>query len=223
MNYSEKSHQELFEAKKNLLHQASQFIPFDGWSKSCFVEAAQNANLSVEEAYFLFPNGVRDLAVFFHEYGDTKMIEILQNENFDDLRFRDKISQAVWIRLKVNESERHLVRRCMAYFSLPQNFALGSKLIWGTADKIWNFFEDQSEDYNWYSKRMILSGVITSSFFYFIGDNSEGNLSTKDFIDRKIRNIMSFEKYKSYVQKNPVMSPFFRIMERFVKKPPSKI
>ncbi|MCY4445491.1 MAG: COQ9 family protein [Rhodobacteraceae bacterium] len=223
MNIPKNRHTQIFDTKLKILQQASRFVPFDGWSRSCFIESVQNAEVSLDEAYFVFPKGARDLAIFFHEYGDTKMLEHLQNENFEDLSYSEKIAQAVWLRIKVIESERHLVRRGIAYFSLPQNFALGTSLIWATADKIWNFFEDHSEDYNWYSKRMILSGVITSALFFYIGDESEGNMETKFFIDRQIAKVMSFERYKSYAQNNPIMSPVFRIMERFIKKPSSKI
>ena len=87
------------------------------------------------------------------------------------------------------------------FFALPHNFLDGSKLIWGTADKIWNFLGDKSEDYNFYTKRAILSGVYSSVILFWLGDDSEGNTATWGFLDRRIQNVMQFENLKARIKK----------------------
>jgi ubiquinone biosynthesis protein COQ9 len=75
-------------------------------------------------------------------------------------------------------------------------------LIWGTSDLIWTTLGDTSDDYNWYSKRTILSGVYSATLLYWLGDQSDGHADTWDFLDRRIDNVMQFEKTKAKLREN---------------------
>ena len=104
----------------------------------------------------------------------------------------------------------------MALFSLPQHAAEGSALIWGTADAIWTALGDTSDDVNWYSKRTILSGVFGSSVLYWLGDTTEGESATRAFIERRIGNVMQFEKFKAQVRSNPALKPLVSFGENLL-------
>ena len=48
----------------------------------------------------------------------------------------------------------------VAFWVRPMRKFEGAKLVWKTADKIWNWAGDTSSDYNYYTKRALLSAVI---------------------------------------------------------------
>lgn len=203
--------------KEKILYQALELIPYDGWTRHCFETALANANVDLETGYRLFPKGENDLPHFFHKYGDTKMLETLGNTDLSDLRYSEKIAKAVWIRVSVWEDvdlNQVLVKKVLSTYALPANFFPGTKLVWNTADKIWDFMGDTSEDYNWYTKRMILSGIISSTFLFYIGDKSEGFADTRDFINRRISDVMEFEKVKTQAKNNPLFAPVFKTLEK---------
>jgi len=200
--------------KDKILEHALQHVPFDGWTKVAFESALQDASIKLETGYQLFPKGEADLTLYFHEYGDKKMLEALAETDLGALRYSEKIAEAIWLRVTVVESHQILIKKLMATFLLPVNMLPGTKLVWGTADKIWNFMDDDSEDYNWYTKRMILSGIISSTFLFFIGDHSEGFIDTREFINRRINDVMDFEKLKSHARGNPIFKPLFRTLEK---------
>ena len=200
--------------KDKVLEHALQHVPFDGWTKAAFESALEDANLDLETGYRLFPKGEADLPIYFHEYGDKKMLEALAEADLYAMRYSEKIAEAIWLRVTVVESHQILIRKLMATFLLPINMLPGTKLVWGTADKIWTFMDDDSEDYNWYTKRMILSGIISSTFLFFIGDRSEGCIDTREFIHRRINDVMEFEKIKSHAKGNPIFKPLFRTLEK---------
>jgi ubiquinone biosynthesis protein COQ9 len=66
---------------------------------------------------------------------------------------------------------------------------------------IWRAIGDTSTDFNFYTKRGLLSGVLTSTMIYWFGDNSEGNDETWKFLDRRIADVMQIEKVKAAVVK----------------------
>jgi ubiquinone biosynthesis protein COQ9 len=191
-----------------LLDAALNHAVFDGWSAATLEAARTDLGMSAAEAKALFPRGAVDLALAYHRRGDAAMVEALQAEDLSAMRFRDRIAHAVRLRLELADKE--LVRRGMSLFALPQYAADGSKALWGTAGLIWETLGDSSKDINWYTKRASLSAVYSATVLYWLGDDSEGGQATWDFLDRRIDNVMSFEKMKAKVKQNPAVDAFMK-------------
>ncbi|OOY28967.1 ubiquinone biosynthesis protein [Thioclava sp. L04-15] len=196
-------HLDMDRARSELLAAIKPHVPFDGWSEPAFKEAVADLGLDPGLARVICPRGAVDLAVAYHREGDAAMLKRLEETDLSGLKFRDRIAAAVRFRLEASDAE--LVRRGAAIFALPQNAATGSKLIWETCDRIWNVLGDQSRDYNWYTKRMTLSGVYSATVLYWMGDESEGHADTWAFLDRRIEGVMQFEKVKGAAMKLPLL------------------
>lgn len=190
-------------AAARLLEAALPHVPFDGWSETTLRAAIADSDVAEGLARALFPRGGIDLAVAYHRQGDTRMVAALAASDLAAMRFRDRIAHAVKLRLDVVE-DRELVRRGTTLFSLPQHAPEGAKLIWGTADAIWDALGDTTRDLNWYSKRATLSAVYGSTVLYWLGDDSLGHQATWDFLDRRIEDVMQIEKLKAAVKANPI-------------------
>jgi ubiquinone biosynthesis protein COQ9 len=189
-------------AKERLLAAALPHVPFDGWSAATLAAAVTDSRLDGRLALALFPRGGVDLAVAYHKAGDARMAEALAAEDLGALRYRDRIARAVLLRLEGAGKEP--VRRGSALFALPQHAAEGAGLIWGTADAIWRALGDSSADLNWYTKRATLSAVYAATVLFWLGDTSEGNAATREFLDRRIEDVMQIEKVRAGFRNNPV-------------------
>lgn len=189
--------------KTRLLEAAEMHVTFDGWSKATFDAAIADSGVDSTLAHAMCPRGAVDLAVAYHQRGDAQMVAAMASADFSELKIREKITQAVRIRLELCP-DREVVRRGSTLFALPQHAATGAGLIWGTADAIWTAIGDASQDINWYSKRATLSGVYGATVLYWLGDDSEAHTATWAFLDRRIENVMQFEKTKAQVQNSPL-------------------
>jgi ubiquinone biosynthesis protein COQ9 len=189
-------------ALKRLVEAALPHVAFEGWSEAALRDAIADSGLAPGLARALVPRGGVDLALAYHHQGDQRMVAALAATDLSALRFRDKIAQAV--RLRLSDADREVVRRGSALFALPQHAADGAKAIWGTADAIWTALGDNSQDVNWYSKRATLSAVYGATVLYWLGDDSEAHVATWDFLDRRIDNVMAFEKTKAAFRENPL-------------------
>lgn len=213
---------------ENLLDAILPHVAFDGWSPEAFAAAAQDSDLSLEEARAACPRGATDLAILFHEKGDVAMVEALKAADLSDMRFRDKVAHAIALRLAV-VGDKEAVRRGSTLFALPHMAPIGTKLIWGTADAIWTALGDTSDDVNWYTKRATLSAVYGSVVLYWLGDDSVDGQATEAFIDRRIENVMQFESLKAAVTNNPLTKPLAAALGQFTSgikapgKPPSDL
>ncbi|MBO9395650.1 COQ9 family protein [Shimia sp. R9_2] len=189
--------------KPRLLDAAEMHVPFDGWSEATFTAAIADSGVDATVARAICPRGAVDLAVAFHKRGDSQMVAAMGEAAVAEMKIREKITHAVRLRLELCP-DRELVRRGSTLFALPQHAATGAQLIWGTADAIWNAIGDTSRDLNWYTKRATLSAVYSSTVLYWLGDDSEGNTATWAFLDRRIENVMQFEKTKARFNKSPL-------------------
>ena len=194
------------DAKTKILDASLPHVTFDGWSKETFDAAIVESGVDPALAHSLFPRGAFDLVVAFHKRGDAQMVARLKSENLLSMRFRDRIAAGVRFRLEAAAKDKEAVRRGTALFALPMNAGDGAKLVWGTADAIWIALGDQSKDHNWYTKRATLSAVYGSTVLFWLGDESEDHAATWEFLDRRIDNVMQFEKVKAKVNANPVAS-----------------
>jgi ubiquinone biosynthesis protein COQ9 len=148
------------------------------------------------------------------------MVAALDADDLDEMRFRDRVAHAIRVRLA--DADKEIVRRGSALFALPHMAADGAKLIWGTADAVWTALGDTSNDVNWYTKRATLSAVYGSVVLFWLGDDGTG---LDDFIDRRIDNVMQFEKVKAQVNKNPLLKPLTGPLARMASmiKAPARI
>lgn len=188
--------------KESLLDAALPHVAFDGWSEACFLAAARDAGIEPGLALVACPRRALDLAAAYHRRGDVAMLAALAPERLEGLRFRDRIALAV--RLRLQSADREIVRRGAALFALPMNAPLGAKLMWGTADAIWRALGDTSDDINWYSKRATLSVVYSGTVLFWLGDDSTGQEASWAFLDRRIEDVMQFEKLKARMRDNAV-------------------
>lgn len=194
-------HLEVSRLRADLLAAIRPHVPFDGWSEPAFAAAVADLGIDPTLARLICPRGAIDLAVEYHRAADRALVAALEQSDLASLKFREKVAHAVKLRLGLVDPE--LVRRASAAFALPHTAATGARLVWETADVIWRALGDTSEDYNWYSKRLTLSGVISATLLFWMGDDSEDHAESWVFLDRRIENVMQFEKIKGRVMRLP--------------------
>ncbi len=165
-------------------------IPFDGWTQTALLAGAKDIDVSPALALNAFPGGARELAEAFSDHFDRLMLESLEAANLEDMRVRDRIALGVRRRLELLAEHREAVRRLLAFLALPQNAALGMKCLYRSVDAIWYAAGDRATDYNFYSKRMLLAGVTSTTTLCWLNDKSDGFAETWDFLERRIDEVM---------------------------------
>ena len=170
-------------------------VAFDGWSQKLLDEAIKAAAIDENVAVLAFPEGVGTLIAAFSAAGDSRMLENLPDGA--GVKIRERITEAVWTRLSVDEPHKEAARRAAGWLAVPGHQRQGGKLLFETANQMWRWAGDTATDYNYYSKRLILSGVIASTRLVWFDDKSDDHAETRAFLERRIDNVMQFEKVKA--------------------------
>src|SRR5262245_45929115 len=117
---------------------------FDGWTRGALSAAGRQLRLPMGEADRLFPGGPLQVLSHLSRRSDQRTVEDMEKEGVAGLKIRDRIKQAVRIRIERHAGEREAVRRALALLSLPFNAALALKLLYRTVDAIWYAAGDTS-------------------------------------------------------------------------------
>ena len=188
------------ELRRPLLQAALPHVPFDGWSEKVMTLAAQDLGLDPGLARLAFPGGPGDMIDLLAIGQDQKMRDVCTDDILQSLKIREKITLLVRRRIEAEQDIREAARRAVTWLALPINSAAGLKILYRTVDLMWKTIHDPSTDFNYYTKRLTLSAVYSSTLLYWLNDTSEDYAATWDFLDRRIENVMQFEKAKAQVR-----------------------
>ena len=189
------------ELRVPLLNAAKAHIPFEGWHSSTLESAAEDIGVSAAMAELAYPGGTADLLDAWLKSNDVKLQERLDALDLQSMKIRDRITKALQIKLELNAQDREIISRTVPSALMPDHAAVAAKALWRTCDLIWRAAGDTAMDFNHYPKRATLAAVYSSLLIYWLNDNSDGYADSHAFLDRRIENVMQFEKAKAHFRK----------------------
>ena len=170
---------------------------FDGWSNDALAMAAEELGVPADRARLAFPGGQAQMIGAWFDWVDRAMLAAFPAERIAALKIRERIRELVLFRLEAMAPQREALRRALAILAMPQNAPDAARLAWRAADRIWRVAGDTATDFNHYSKRAILIGVYGSTTLVFLDDDGPDLAETRAFLNRRIDDVMRFEKFKA--------------------------
>ncbi len=170
---------------------------FDGWSKTAVAAAARSEGVDPAVAALAFSGGAMDMIAAWIAAVDAAMEQTFADDALTGLSVRARIRRLVGFRLEALAGREEALRRTLAIMAMPQNAARALRLGWASADAMWRLAGDTATDYKPYSMRAILAGVYAATLAVLTTDESAGRAETYAFLDRRLADIMRFEKAKA--------------------------
>ena len=203
--------------RNKVLHAALAHAPFTGWTDALLRQAAKEAELPDGAETLYFPDGVLALIGYWREQINGRAKAQIIAEKLLDLKVRSAIRRGVWIWLSQLDGHEDAARRAASRLLMPDAAGQGPSQIWKSADMIWSAIGDTSVDGNYYSKRAILSAVLSSTLIVWLSDNENGadasvdnksgdnenrsgKLKTQAFLDKRLENVMQFGRVQSDIK-----------------------
>ena len=170
---------------------------FDGWNEKAVRAAAADLGVDGDIAALAFKGGAMELIEAWVDSVDAEMGRRLPSKKLDAMKIRERITALVATRLEIMAPNKDALRRAMATMAMPLNAVRAARMGWRTADRMWRLAGDTASDFNHYTKRMTLSAVYASTLAAFMNDEDKDFAETRNFLDRRIENVMQFEKAKA--------------------------
>ena len=170
---------------------------FDGWTAKAVDTAAGQLGIDPAQARLAFPKAKIDMIDAYIAAVDAAMAAQYPPDTIAAMKVRDRIRSQLWFRLETMAPAREALRSALAILAMPQNAPRALAIGWRTADLIWRNAGDTASDYNHYTKRLTLGAVYGSTLVAWLDDHSDGFADTAAFLDRRLGDVMRFEKWKA--------------------------
>ena len=180
---------------------------FDGWTDAAVVSAAAQLGIDPAQARLAFPKDAPHMIEAWIQGVDAALVAHFTPEVVAAMKVRDRIRSMIWFRLDVTAPAREASRKALAILAMPQNVALALRTNWRSSDLMWRLAGDTATDYNHYTKRLTLSAVYTSTLLAWLDDDSDGFADTRAVLDRRLGDVMKFEKWKSSWRGDSIRRP----------------
>ncbi|KAI8902480.1 COQ9-domain-containing protein [Globomyces pollinis-pini] len=177
------------ELQTQLLDASLLYVPEYGWTKTALMNGAESLGWT-SMSHGICKRGPIELVEHFIQTSTAQLSEELKSHpDFLDLKTTARIKRLVSIRLMMTSPYIDKWPQALSLMGLPQNAPNTVKQLAELVDEIWFLAGDQSIDLNWYSKRMLLAGVYTSTELFMTTDKSTDFQDTFAFLDRRLGDV----------------------------------
>lgn len=179
--------------RDRLLSAALEHVPADGWSDTALIRARRALGLPRDAERLLVPGGGREL---LEEWARARIAAA--SSRLADERLRGttrRVERGVSLLLEELEAQPELTARASARLLLPDAAPLAVRLLGLAADAVWSAVPDTSTDYNWYTKRAILSGVLAATLLQHKRDTSPAKRDTRAVLARHLERAVMLGRF----------------------------
>ncbi|XP_065497215.1 ubiquinone biosynthesis protein COQ9, mitochondrial [Caloenas nicobarica] len=199
-----------YESEEQLQHRiltaALEFVPEHGWTAEAIAEGAKTLGLSAASAG-MFQNDGSELILHFVSQCNTKLTELLEQEQKQvQLGEAEKKPLDQFLRDAVEARLRMLIPyiekwpQALSILLLPHNIPASLNLLTSMIDDIWHYAGDQSTDFNWYTRRAVLTGVYNTTELVMMQDSSPDFEDTWRFLENRVADAMNMGNTANQVQ-----------------------
>ena len=184
--------------KVDLVTKMLSYVPDLGWTWDALYKGAlkskKTKNLSDEELHSLFDNKISNIIGIFNDKLDEEMVAAFYAENNKNLGVTQTVKALVLYRLRASENYESIIKTSLFFMAQPGNAYEAFKQLMKTSNKIWETAGDNSTGRNFYSKRLILAGVYSSTLAYWLAKETRSIDGSEHFLDKRLDDVKNIGK-----------------------------
>jgi len=202
----------LYDKRLQILKFAKIIISKQGLKSDILKIISTEYNLDNNQTYLLFPDGNNDLIKFSLEQLNKDLKEYCKEIDLIRLPIHKRIRKILLSKIYLMNKEKKFYKKIFFNVLIPQkNFSL-PKQLYKSVDQIWYISGDSSVNFNFYTKRLILSGIYSRILIFFFNNNDQEAL--ENLLDANLKLVSKIPKIKS---KFNMFNEYFPKILNFVK------
>ena len=138
----------------------------------------------------MFPSFEYDVLKYLIAQNNSLVEKNYNSFNNTRLKTRDKIKTIMELKFDSNAYLKDALPEMLKFLLRPGNIFMSIKMLHQNSDFIWKLAGDKSNDFNYYSKRGLLSMVYLATLIYWLNDKSNKGIGTKNFISKSVDGIV---------------------------------
>ena len=208
-----KSHNNyLLKKRLEVLKYAKIFISEKGLNKNSLENISKRYGLNINEIELLFPEGNIDLIKFTLEQLNKELKEYCKKIDLIRLPVHKRIKKVLLSKISLMNKNKLFYRSIFLNLLIPKkNFSLSNQL-YNSVDQIWFIAGDSSTDFNFYTKRLILSVIYSRVILFFFNNNNQEEL--ENILDESLKRVSKIPEIKSKLK---IFKDYLPKIANFVK------
>ena len=154
-------------------------------------------SISEEDFYYFFPDKTKSLCNFFLSNLQLKLEKKIKKKIKNEKSISKRVNFILFELISLLNEDKDISLYFLNYISRNPTYL--KKISIKFSDRVWRLLEDKSVDFNYYTKRLILSQILINSILYWRGSNDLNK--TQIFIEKQIFLLGKFGYYKSNFKK----------------------
>ena len=154
-------------------------------------------SISEEDFYYFFPDKTKSLCNFFLSNLQLELEKKIKNKIKNEKSISKRVNFILFELISLLNENKDISLYFLNYISRKPTYL--KKISIKFSDRVWRLLEDKSVDFNYYTKRLILSQILINSILYWRGSNNLNK--TEIFIEKQIFLLGKFGYYTSNFKK----------------------
>lgn len=202
----------LLKKRQVVLRFAKKFVSENGLTKNCLENISKKYGLNTDETDLLFPQGNIDLIKFALEQLNNDLEVYCRQIDLIRLPIHKRIREVLLSKISLMKKDKPFYRSIFLNLLIPKkNFSLPSQL-YNSVDQLWFIAGDSSTDFNFYTKRLILSGIYSRVMLFFFNNNNQEEL--ENILDESLKRVSKIPEIKSKLK---IFKEYLPKIANFVK------
>jgi len=202
----------LLKKRLEVLKFAKTFISEKGLTSHTIKDISNKYGLDLNKIELLFPEGNVDLVQFILEQLNNELEHYCKKIDLIRLPIHKRIRKVLLSKIYLMNKEKMFYKKIFLNLLIPKkNFSLPIQ-IYNSVDQIWFIAGDSSVDFNFYTKRLILSAIYSRIILFFF--NNDNQQSLEDLLDENLKRVSKIPEIKSKLN---VFKEYFPKIIKFVR------
>jgi len=185
--------------KKRLvvLKYAKLIVPEYGFNNKTFEMISNKYNLDINEIKILFPEGNIDLLKFALDQLNKDLEVFCKKFNFLRMPIHKRIRKILLSKIFLMNQEKKFYKKIFLKILIPNNNFITTNQLFKSIDQMWFMAGDNSTDFNFYTKRLILAGIYMRIILFFFNNNDQNQL--EKILDTNLKRVSKIPELKSRI------------------------
>ena len=165
------------------------------WDEKSLSLISKKTKFTENEINILFPEGYYDLVRFSLDQINFELERKFQTLNILRLPLHIRIKKILMHKFNLMNRNKKFYKKILYNLLLPSKNQFILKQFYKSVDLIWYIAADSSTDFNFYTKRLILSGIYLRLMVFFFNNSDLNKLEV--LLDRDLKRVSKIPKLKA--------------------------
>ena len=181
--------------KEDILKKVKKIVSIEGWSSDIFLKL-QKQNIKKSDLFYFYPDGYKNLLEYALQDINEKLENKLKKINLINFPINKRIKKILLLRFDILNEDKEFYKKTFNHLLLPTNNNISKKSLYNSVNIMWYLAGDNSTDFNFYTKRLILSGIYINALFVFFSKDMK---YVEKNLDKNLKKISKIPKIKERI------------------------